>query len=117
MKKSLSVPATLLIATAATFIAAGCSSRVAQQQRRCVDSKGNWIEDRNCDATYTGTRIPGSYWMYGGAAAALGSRVTGGSRTMDPNAHVTDSAGRTIQRGGFNRSSSSGTRSGGFFGG
>ena len=102
MKKSLSVPATLLIATAASLLASGCSSPVSQQ-RRCVDSKGNWIEDRNCSVGTTGG-MAGAYWLYGGTASRYGQPVSGGSRTMNPNAHVTDSAGRTIQRGGFNSS-------------
>lgn len=112
MKKSKSVPATLIVSIAAAIVTTGCGCN-ATQVRRCVDSTGRVLPDSACTGpmpsgnyTYsTGGGYGGSsyysrpHWIYGGSYGS--GRVSGGSLTPSGGADVVDGSGHTISRGGF----------------
>jgi len=114
MKKSTSVPATLLSAIAAATLA-GCSSG-PREVRRCVDEKGRYMEDYKCtDNRYRSHYYGYPRFVYGGNFDNRSGRVMGFRSTPSDGAHVVTPSGRTISRGGFGGSGRSG---GGFsFGG
>lgn len=111
MKKSKTVPATLLTSIAAVVLV-GCGGRT--EVRRCVDDKGNILPDVQCQSP---GRVGGYYgyphWVYGGSVN--GNRVSNFRSTPTDGATIKSSSGQVISRGGFGGSSS--RSGGGFFGG
>ena len=115
MRKSASVPATLIIAISASLLT-GCSR--PREVRRCLDDRGQVLPDHVCEQ-------PGRYrsgmggliflgtprFGYGGSMMG-GNRMSGFSRMPTGNADIVTPSGRTISRGGFG---STGRSSGGFF--
>jgi len=83
MKKSASVPLTIL-ASVAALATAGCSRRTEMQ--RCVDQQQRVVDDRLCDQQqrarpYYGPYVP-YHWWYGGASGGrFGDTVVGGAGT------------------------------------
>lgn len=120
MKRSSHVPAKLLIATAAAILA-GCSGPT--EIERCVDNYGNVLPDAACEPGYAGGYYGGGgggivivpHYVYGGSVS--GGRVSGYRSSPSSNAHVTNSSGRSISRGGFGSSGGGSFGRSGSFGG
>jgi hypothetical protein len=112
MKKSASVPLTILASVAALAMS-GCNRRTELQ--RCADEQKRIVDDRMCDQRqpYTGM-YPRYHWWYGGASGGrYGDAIVGGGgsptagfssvRAGEGGAH----GGTT--RGGFGSSMGSGS--------
>ena len=81
----------------------------------CTDSNGVIVDSQYCDTnsayyiSHHGFLNPAGIFILGGSQyhyyyggnSSIGQRATGGSLTKPDNANITDSKGKTIQRGGF----------------
>lgn len=103
MRKSQSVPITLL-AAAAIAAPTACDNR-PREIRNCVDAQNHIASDERCDhpSGYTGGGVPaGGYrYVYGGSSGGrTGDTVFGGSSS--PKAGAVIVSGETgVSRGGF----------------
>jgi hypothetical protein len=115
MKKSKSVPATVVAAVAA-MILTGCHSNPTEV-RRCIDAKGNVIPDTMCSTggSMGGSSYYGSHWVYGGSMS--GSRLGGYHSSPSSGASISDGSGHSVSRGGFGSHGSGGSGGAGGEGG
>jgi hypothetical protein len=118
MRKSQSVPASLLIALSATLVGTGCSNRSVVQ--RCMETSTRRI----VSDSYCSSNTPGYFWGYGGSTTrGMGGMLIGSgfSRTRPTDTTIRNTSGRTVYTPPSKSSSSFGGfgsgRSGGSFGG
>lgn len=94
MRKSQSVPLTLL-AAAALSASVGCDHPT--EVRNCVDAQHHIVPDDRC-GHYGG----GSYFVYGGASGGRsGDTVVGGASEPEEGARVVSGESGAVVRGGF----------------
>ena len=112
MKKSASVPLTILASVAALAMS-GCNRRTEVQ--RCLDDQQRIVDDRLCDQArpYSGV-YPHYHWWYGGASGGrFGDTVMGGGSSLSPGfSSVRAGEGGAhggTSRGGFGSSMGSGS--------
>jgi hypothetical protein len=115
-RKSKSVPATLVVAVAATLIANGCGSfsdgvsdSNITEVRRCVDQNGKILPDSYCQGPVphnsTIVTFGSPQWVYGGnvqnnetggGGASVGSTVKGYQTAPTEGADVVSSQGVSV---------------------
>jgi hypothetical protein len=100
MRKSRTVPLTLLTATALATTT-GCDNR-PRVIRNCVDAQNQIVTDDRCDhpAFYPGGGVAYHYLYGGRSGGRMGDTVEGGSSEPEAGARVV--SGETgVERGGF----------------
>jgi hypothetical protein len=103
MRKSRSVPLTLL-AAAAISVSTGCDAPT--QVRNCVDDQNHIVPDDRCNhmvGSGGGGGIPGRYrYVYGGASGGrVGDAVVGASTEPAAGTRVVSGETGAVVRGGF----------------